>query len=405
MRFLGALFLILGFLGGCSDDPQGNPMTTAEDEGSPLRRLIELDDYKVVVPSDQLPQEVTPQVSNNNLDVVLFQDRLFLVFRTAPSHFASTDTVLYVVSRFEDEPWHFEGRFSLGADLREPRFFVFHGELYLYFALLGEDPFRFTPHKTLRTRWMGSSKWSPLEEVFTPGFIPWRIKYLKGKPALFGYEGGENIYNFSGKAIRVSLLTTENGWDWIPWDPRYPVILEGGCSETDGTTTLEGDLYIVCRNEAGDKTGFGSKICIAPQGDFTRLTCRNDPRKFDSPLLFAFENLIFLIARRNLSSDGGYDLYRDYPYAERLLLNQLDYWTERKRCSLWHLDRRSLEVSWILDFPSRGDTCFPSLLERGEGAYQVFNYTSDPAGPDRVWLDGQLHPTMIVTQNLKISSP
>jgi hypothetical protein len=26
-----------------------------------------------------------------------------------------------------------------------------------------------------------------------------------------GYEGGENIYNFSGKAIRVSLLTTENG--------------------------------------------------------------------------------------------------------------------------------------------------------------------------------------------------
>jgi len=71
--------------------------------------LIELDDDKVVVPSDQLPQEVTPQVSNNNLDVVLFQGRLFLVFRTAPSHFASIDTVLYVVSRFEDEPWHFEG--------------------------------------------------------------------------------------------------------------------------------------------------------------------------------------------------------------------------------------------------------------------------------------------------------
>ena len=73
------------------------------------------------------------------LDIVLHDCRLFFAFRTAPSHFASPDTVLYVIST--DDPaqksWTFERRFYLGTDLREPRFLSWNGRLFLYFAVLG----------------------------------------------------------------------------------------------------------------------------------------------------------------------------------------------------------------------------------------------------------------------------
>ena len=54
---------------------------------------VELLGFTQVVPSEGLPAEVLPDVSNNNLDVTWHDDRLFLAFRTGPSHFASTQTL------------------------------------------------------------------------------------------------------------------------------------------------------------------------------------------------------------------------------------------------------------------------------------------------------------------------
>ena len=63
----------------------------------------------VVAPSATLPPEVVSQTAHNNLDVVMHEDRLFLALRTAPSHFASADTHLYVVSTADQATWRFEG--------------------------------------------------------------------------------------------------------------------------------------------------------------------------------------------------------------------------------------------------------------------------------------------------------
>ncbi len=383
---LGALGVVLA-AAGCSAEPI--PASAPRPVLGATRQ---------VVPGSGFPAEVTTDVSNNNLDVVAFEGRTFLTFRTAPSHFASSTTLLYVVSSTDRRTWDFEAKFHLGTDLREPRFFAWRGRLQLYFASLGSDPNAFEPGRMWRVERSGPGDWTAPEETFGADFIPWRIRVFPevsgDRPILVGYEGGANIYNFSGDPLSVYLLTTTDGDEWVPLDAGRPVVLEGGMSETDVAFDAEGNLFAVSRNEAGDSEGFGSFVCRAPKEDLTAWTCHRDRRKFDSPLLFAHAGEIWLIARRNVTEDGNYDLGRDdLSWEGRFALYQLDYWRHPKRCSLWRIDRERVAVEFVLDLPSRGDTCFPSILPAGEDRFVVYNYSNDVDGPDLSWHEGQLAPT------------
>ena len=127
-----------------------------------------------------------------------------------------------------------------------------------------------------------------------------------------------------------------------------------------------------------------------------------DPRKYDSPLLFEQGGEVWLLGRRNVTEDGNYDLgYREMDDDEQTLAYEAAYWNERKRCSLWRVDAEALAVSWVLDLPSRGDTCFPSAIDRGDGAWEVWNYSSPVDGPDPTWLEGQLADTYLYRQTLR----
>jgi hypothetical protein len=72
------------------------------------------------------------------------------------------------------------------------------------------------------------------------------------------------------------------------------------------------------------------------------------------------------------------------------------------------VDAESLEVTFVLDLPSRGDTCFASVLPRGDDAYVLYNYTSPLDAPegaaDPSWLQGQLAETRIYRQRLVLPS-
>ena len=58
-------------------------------------------------------------------------------------------------------------------------------------------------------------------------------------------------------------------------------------------------------------------------------------------------------------------------------------------------DARTIDAA--LDLPSRGDTCFPEAVELGDDLL-LYNYSSDPEGPDVSWVEGQKAPTYIVRQ-------
>jgi hypothetical protein len=220
-----------------------------------------IEDIRAVVPGANLPPEVLLQRANNNLDLVDHDGRLFLAFRTAPNHFASASTRLYVVSTEDELSWRFEGEFFEGTDLREPRLLSLNGELFLYYAVLGTDRLAFEPQGMKRSIYAGPGRWSEPEWFGGEGFIPWRVKVLPDEPGvayLVAYIGGENLYEVDGEAVVVHWLRTTDGRTFepaAPDAPDAPVVLRGGTSETDFTRLPDGTVIAVARNEAGGRRG------------------------------------------------------------------------------------------------------------------------------------------------------
>lgn len=183
------------------------------------------------------------------------------------------------------------------------------------------------------------------------------------------------------------------------------VMLEGSGSETDAVMLDDGSLVAVSRNETGDKDGhFGMKICTAPAGDLGHWTCKDDRKKYDSPLVFKHGSHVYLVGRRNMTDDGYYDLDHDW-----LLTNTAKqaayiavYWNKPKRCALWEIDPKTRDVSHVLDLPTRGDTCFAEVLPLDDDEMLLFDYTSPPDGPDYSWREGQNNPTEIYYGVLKL---
>jgi hypothetical protein len=369
----------------------------------PGRHMVTVADTRQVIPGPGLPAEAPPGNSNNNLDVVRHDGRVYLAWRTAPDHFASALARIYVVSSADELTWRFESSLSLDTDLREPRFLSLHGRLFLYVARLGTNPLSFEPQGMSVTERRADGTWSALEPFYRPGFIPWRARVVRGTAYLTAYVGGENIYRFNNLPLEVEFLTTTDGRTFAGVDPGNPVVYRGGGSESDFALSDAGDLFAVIRNEAGDETGWGSKVCHAPAGQLGRWTCVSDPRKYDSPAMFWHDGEAYLIGRRNVTDTGRYDLgQRMYDRTRQTVNYQVEYSRQPKRCSLWRYVQTEHRIAFVLDLPSRGDTCFPAVME-GAAANErvVYNYSSPVDGPDQPWFLGQRGPTLIYRHVLR----
>jgi hypothetical protein len=284
----------------------------------------------------------------------------------------------------------------MGTDLREPRFLSWDGKLFLYFAVLGQDPLAFEPQKMMGLE-KAAAGWTTPVDVYLPKFIPWRTRTVGGTSYMMAYIGGENIYENDREALEIHFLTTADGWTWTPVVSGQAAVQTGGGSETDWAFLDDGSLVAVTRNEAGDTFGWGSKICRASAGSLGDWTCAADPRKYDSPLVFRHGADVYLLARRNVTETGDYDLGLDeYEPGEQTRRYLLDYSQRPKRCALWKVDPTSLGVSHIVDLPSQGDTCFPGLIEGAlPDTYVVYNYSSPLDGEDLPWITAQTGPTNI----------
>ena len=405
---LVALLLACGDEAGKEAEP--NPLCERAGLCIGVPTALTIGPATTVAPSEAMPSEVISQQAHNNLDVVWHDDgaggRLFLAFRTGPNHFASSEVVMYVVSTADLLTWRFEGSFDLDTDLREPQLLSLGGKLLFYFVELGTSQIEFEPKGTHVTEWLGPGRFTAPRDIFTPGFLVWRIKTMarpgevEGEWAYaFGYDGGENIYDNDGEPIEVEWLRSRDGLAWEPVDATSEdgVVLSGGVSETDAVFMDDGSVVAVVRNEAGGEDGFGSKICRAEAGSLGAWTCKNDKRKYDSPMVFRQGDEVWLIGRRNVTETGNYDLEQnDLPLNERFVNYQLDYWTHPKRCALWRVDGEALSATWVADLPSAGDTCFPEAIRLSTNHLLVFNYSSPTElATDPIWIDGQMGPTHI----------
>ena len=368
----------------------------------PGRHQVRVVETRRIVPSPGLPPEIKLGTSNNNLDAVRHSDgHVYLAFRTAPNHFASSETLVHVIRSRDEVHWTHEASFSAGTDLREPRLLSLGDKLFLYVSRLGKDAFAFEP-QGMAVSQRHEGKWSALEPMGPPGIMGWRVRRLGEVPVFLVYSGGESLYDLRRPHLEVRLWKTSDGRNWTPFDPARPVIYAGGGSEADCVLGDDGFLYGVIRNEAGDDTGWGSKICRAPAASPAAWTCRSDPRKYDSPFMLWHDGEAYLIARRNLNGRGEYDLGVGRSWLFRTAWNQVNYSLSPKRTALWRYVREEDRFAWVLDLPSRGDCCFPAVLPGEDPAeYVVYDYSSDLHGPDVSWLRGQLGRTFIYRHVLR----
>lgn len=387
VRAVRRVWLPLLLLAACADAPGSRP--------APAAFPLPEGQWRQVVPGPGLPAAVTTHASNNNLDIALFEGSLFFAFRTSRTHFAGPDTYMHILR--SDDPEHFgnwvhETTIALARDVREPRFFVHDGRLFFYYAVLGTELVSFEPGGVEGMVRGPDGRWSDARTVFDDGTIAWRTKRRDGRVYMTAYRGGENLYQARdrGEVLEVLFLTTDDGWTWRGVDPDRPVVLRGGVSETEVEFGHDGFLYTVSRNEAGDETGFGSRLCRAAQADPANWQCNphSDPHKYDSPLLFRYREYIYLVARYNPA--GPFDTEPGRPATlARWWRNTWDYSATPKRTALYGYDTTGMRILPLSLFPSNGDTAFASAEWLDERRLLIFNYSSDPEAPDMAWIEGQ----------------
>ncbi len=328
-----------------------------------------------IVPGEGLP--VQPQAANNNVAIALAGGRTFVAWRSAPTHFASAETELHVMSSATGgAPWDHEATFAVGADVREPAFLVRDGVLSLSFFEAGSNPFAFEPHAVWRAERCGLGQWTA-ETISEGEKVPWDVKVRAGLALRTAYSGD---HYGDGKLSMHLETSVDQGRSWAPLGAD-PVSM-GGDSEAAFEIARDGSLWAVTRNEDGDTTGKGSKVCTAPADDWSAWTCPtvSDPERYDSPELLRHGNDLYLLARRDVGGPYGQDEGMA-PYSSR-----------PKRSALYRIDPDTRAVVWVQDIPGVGDTSFPSAWRTGEHAWTFANYTSPLDDPDRSWLAAQTSP-------------
>ncbi len=339
-----------------------------------------------VVPSDALP--VVTNASNNNVAIAFFEGRLFLAWRTAPTHWASDATEMHIVSSGDGGvTWQDEASFSLGTDMREPQLFVVDGVLHFTCFQAGTNTFAFEPKQKWKSRRTSDGAWAELEKWGDdPTEVPWEIKVRGGRAFMTSYSG--NHYGSGPSDVRVHLKVSDDGERWS--DVGAADVYAGGCSEAGFEIDADGSAWTVLRNEDGDDTGFGSLVCHAPASDLSAWDCpaAADPERYDSPRMLRHGDDIYLVARRDI--DGPFDEGRtDLDLQQQRDVYAADYWTRPKRTSLYRIDKAQRRVVRVMDLPSAGDTAFASIRRTGPDSFLVANYTSPVDDPNRTWLEGQ----------------
>jgi hypothetical protein len=361
--------------------------------------VVNVGDPTVLIPG--AASEAVPGIgaSNNNLDACQFSGRRYLAWRTAPSHFASADAAIHVVSASgEAETWRHEVTISMRRDVREPRLFLFGGTLFLYYFTLGADWQRFEPDQIWVCA-LSASGWSdPAPVSATRDCVVWRVRMLGSLPIMTVYRHAGKLYTRQPVPTEVEFWTTADGFSWYPLN-RDAVVHVGG-TETELIEHPARGWIAVTRKEG--PTSFGSDIAQLDELNGSCWRTNSVPQKLDSPLLFRWREFVILIARRTTEFQGAYDLkLPGIDDVTRTAIYHRVYWATPKRSTVWMIDPDSLMLTRLADLPGRGDTCFPAIVPESEDTFTIYNYTSPLSGPDLPWVAGQWGETYIYRSSVR----
>lgn len=347
---------------------------------------VHISEPQIIIPSTNLPNEITPQRSNNNLDITQFKDRFYVAFRTAAHHFPSKSAIIYIMSSPDLNDWKFEHKFQTGNDLREPRFLILNDELFLYCFEGGKKIYEFDPqHIWLSNVNKNTGKWEDQIIEKLDGFVPWRLKVYNDKALLSAYWGKDLYGNHQGQ---LRLFESTDGKVWTALSDKPQVDLTGA-EEGEFEFDNEGNLWACVRLE-----GEGALICYAEKDKLYEWKTFRSKKKYDSSCMFRYKNDIYLIARRN--KDGNADKAPKWlPTPIIRGYNLTRYSLTPKTTALYKLNTTLKDFEHIIDLPGCGDNAFPAITQAGPNSFYILNYSNNFDNPDRTWFSGQFSPTFI----------
>lgn len=343
-----------------------------------VAQTITFDEWKNFSDPSKIPTEVSLQKSNNNLDLVKFKDRFYVMFRTAPSHFPSKKVKMYVISSSDFRKWDFESEINMQSDIREPRFAVWHDSLFCYFFQGGTTWYKFQPKQLFVISTIGNRQWTAPSSIGLDGFFPWRLR-IKDDELLLSAYNGKNLYN-KAHQNELRLFKSKDAKHFTPISKETQVSMNAA-EEGEFIFDSSGILYsVVCLE------GYGGLLCKANKDSIYKWEYKKTKYKYDSPLFFEHKNDIYLISRRNM--DGACDRSKEGKKPHRMY-NLVCYSLTKKKTSLFKLNKNNLTLSYILDLPSTGDCSFAGIEKLSETDYLVMNYSSDISKKEKNWIRGQ----------------
>lgn len=357
-----------------------------------------LSDPYWLIPSEDLPEGVDPQKSNNNVSITIFNHRLFLAFRTGPTHFASKKTGMYIMSTTDGKQWRKEMELFIGRDVREPFLIPINGKLHFYCFGAGTKMTAFEPEFIDHYTSDGNGNWTAPEKILTLGEVHWSIKNRNGTTYMTSYSGSH--YELKGPSqVRMFFKQTDDGVNWRTMNDTGAVYF-GGVSETAWEFDRDKNLWAVTRLEDGDNTGFGSHVAFAKSGDLGNWEFPDtaDVRAFMSPNMFRHGDDLYLIGRRQLGKKPFGKVKRSKKMSAQRKGNWVGYSLTPKTTALFKINQKTRKVEHVMDLPGAGDTAFPSIIRLDKHRFLVANYTSPINHQKRDWLMGQLGKTRIYLQ-------
>lgn len=351
-----------------------------------------------IIPSYSLPKEIRIDNSNNNVSIAVYKHRLYVAFRTGPTHFASKKTGVYIISSADGDSWKKEFEFFPGNDVREPYLIVIKDTLRFYCFEGGKKITAFEPQFIQCYSSSGDGNWSNPVQVLGKGEVHWSLKTRNGQTYLSSYSGSH--YKLKGESrVKLFFKKTEDGFSFNSVGTSG-IVYEGGISEADFEFDRAGNLWAVCRLEDGDSSGFGSHVAYASKEDPGKWQFSDtaDPQCYMSPKLFRQGNEIYLIARKQLGKKPFGKASRKKSMRQQRLINWVEFSFTPKTTALYRINQRTKQVEWLMNLPGAGDTAFPSVVRLDAHKLLIANYSSPFRFKNRSWIAGQLGKTGIYFQ-------
>mgnify|MGYP006284846317 FL=1 len=349
--------------------------------------VVKLETWTAIPPGDSLATQ-----HNSNTDMIWFRGSFYLVHAQTKWHLEDKDGALLVQRSKDAREWEEVARVTVpGTDVRDPKFAIIKGKLFMYFLPNWSfDPYPTTTYWTVSddgTRWKEPRELNTVsiyqegekgkkQMVQTAGWKLWRPKTRDGKTwyvIASGLKPGtrdlkEKFAEMDVHDITVLLKTT----DGVHWEEVSEVYTAHGNGEPCMEFMPNGDIIATLRcgslgvpgYEFGNPTG-NTIIAYSKEPYEEWSYAHSFITRLDGATLFPLKGRIFAVGRNHLGprTDMG-----------NHLATKRTAFYEVKRDRLIHL----------FDLPSSGDTAYTGVVQRGNTIYA--SYYTPPVDKDYPWI-------------------